>query len=319
MRMMKQTRARHRMSFDYLEGFLEVAKVKNFSRAATVLYRTQPTLSQQIQRLEKEFGGKLFDRDFKVVRLTPAGATLLRYAEELVALRAEALEAIGQLKTNPKGSLRIGTNDATCLYVLPNALASFRREFPCVQVNIYRNFSHKILEKVQEGNLELGIVSLPRSVKGLAIIPIFSAELKVLLPPDHPLCDKREITAEEISFYPLLLPKTGRTRKMIENLMRPYKKTLQVSMELASVEIIKKYVAAGIGISLLPENFARMEIAAGTLKLVPLQGRKLYRELGLIYRFGSPLSLPAKAFIDIVRESPHTPEPEPTLAAAASA
>jgi DNA-binding transcriptional LysR family regulator len=308
MHMMKQTRVRHRMSFDYLEGFLEVAKVKNFSRAASILYRTQPTLSQQIQRLEKEFGGKLFDRDFKAVRLTQAGATLRRYAEELLALRTEALDAIGQIKVKPRGSLRIGTNDATCLYVLPNALAGFRRLYPQVQVNIYRNFSHKIIEKLQDGILDVGIVSLPRHVKGLEIIPIFSGELKVLLPPDHPLAAKTEITPQELSFYPLLIPKTGRTRKMVEDLLRPYKRTLQISMELASVEIIKKYVSAGIGISLLPEAFAQAEVAAGTLKLVSLHGAKLYRELGLVYRRGSPLTLPAKAFLDIVHSSVSVPQ-----------
>jgi DNA-binding transcriptional LysR family regulator len=313
--MLKQTRIRHRMNFDYLEGFLEVAKVRNFSRAASILYRTQPTLSQQIQRLEREFGGKLFDRDFKAVRLTQAGTTLRRYAEEMLALRTEALDAIGQIKENPRGNLRIGTNDATCLYVLPNALAGFRRRYPQVQVNIYRNFSHKIVEKIQEGAVEVGIVSLPRTVKGLEVIPIFSAELKVVLPPDHPLVDRREITPEEISFYPLLLPKLGRTRKMIEDLLRPYKKSLQISMELASVEIIKKYVAAGIGISLLPEAFAQTEVAAGTLKLISVQGRKLSRELGLVYRRASPMSPPAKAFLDIVKTSVCAPQ----MALAASA
>jgi DNA-binding transcriptional LysR family regulator len=313
--MLKQTRVRHRMNFDYLEGFLQVARVRNFSRAASILYRTQPTLSQQIQRLEREFGGKLFDRDFKAVRLTQAGAMLRRYAEEMLALRTEALDAIGQIKENPTGNLRIGTNDATCLYVLPNALAGFRRLYPQVQVNIYRNFSHKIVEKIQEGDLEIGIVSLPRTVKGLEVIPIFSAELKVVLPPDHPLAEKNSISAEEISFYPLLLPKTGRTRKMVEDLLRPYKKSLQISMELASVEIIKKYVSAGIGISLIPEAFAQAEVAAGSLKLVPLQGRKLSRELGLIYRRGSPLSLPAKVFVDIVKSSVCAPQ----MALAASA
>jgi DNA-binding transcriptional LysR family regulator len=315
MRMLKQTRVRHRMSLDHLEGFLEVAKVRNFSRAAAILYRTQPTLSQQIQRLEREFGEKLFEREYLAVRLTAAGVALRRYAEEMLALRSEALEAINQAKENPRGSLRIGTNDATCLYVLPQTLVGFRRLYPLVQVNIYRNFSHKILEKIQEGNLEIGIVSLPRNVKGLEIIPIFSAELKVLLPPDHPLAGKNEITPADISFYPLLLPKTGRTRKMIEDLLRPYKKTLQVSMELASVEIIKKYVSAGIGISLLPEAFAQAEVAAGTLKLVSLQGQKLYRELGVVYRRGSSLSLPAKAFLEIVQGA--VPCPERALAASA--
>ncbi len=313
--MVKQTRVRHRMNFDYLEGFLEVARVKNFSRAASILYRTQPTLSQQIQRLEREFGGKLFDRDFKAVRLTQAGSTLRRYAEEMLSLRSEALDAIGEIKDNPSGNLRIGTNDATCLYVLPNVLASFRRLYPRVQVNIYRNFSHKIVEKLQEGALEIGIVSLPRNVKGLEVIPIFSAELKVLLPPDHPLVGRKEITPEEISFYPLLLPKTGRTRKMIEDLLRPYKKALQISMELASVEIIKKYVSAGIGISLLPEAFAQAEVAAGTLRLVPVQGKKLTRELGIVYRRSSPMTGPGKAFLDIVANSACAP----SLALAAAA
>ena len=305
--MLKQTRARHRMNLDYLEGFLEVAKVRNFSRAASILYRTQPTLSQQIQRLEREFGGKLFDRDFQVVRLTQAGNTLRRYAEEILSLRGQALDAIGQIKANPRGSLRLGTNDATSLYVLPEVLAMFRRSYPHVQVNLYRNFSHKIVEKIQEGHLEVGIVSLPRAVKGLEVIPIFSGELKVLLPPDHPLAQRREVSAEEISYYPLLLPKTGRTRKLIEDLLRPYKKSLQVSMELASVEIIKKYVSVGIGISLLPEAFAKAEVAAGTLKLVAVQGRRLCRELGLIYRRGSPLSVPATGFLNIVRDTVTAP------------
>src|ERR1017187_6416108 len=131
--MTKQGPVRHRMHFDYLEGFLEVAKVQNFSRAATILYRTQPTLSQQIQRLEKEFGGKLFDRDFKAVRLTQAGSTLRRYAEAMLSLRSEVVAANGHIKQNPTGSPRTGTTDAPCLYVLPNALAGFRRLYPQVK------------------------------------------------------------------------------------------------------------------------------------------------------------------------------------------
>ena len=305
--MLKQTRVRHRMNLDYLEGFLEVAKVRNFSRAASILYRTQPTLSQQIQRLEREFGGKLFDRDFKVVKLTQAGDTLRRYAEEILSLRSQALDAIGHIKEHPSGSLRVGTNDATCLYVLPDALAAFRQAYPHVQVSLYRNFSHKIVEKIQEGNIEVGIVSLPRTVKGLEVVPIFSAELKVILPPDHPLAERREVNPEEISYYPLLLPKSGRTRKIIEDLLRPYKKSLQVSMELASVEVIKKYVSAGIGISLLPEAFAKAEVATGTLKIVGVQGRRLCRELGLIYRRGGALSLPAAGFLNIVKDTVAAP------------
>jgi len=301
--MLKQVSVRHRMSVDYLRGFLEVARLGSFSRAATTLYRSQPTLSQQIRMLEREYGEKLFDRDYKTVRLTPAGVTLRRYAEDIVSLRAEAIEQIGQCKHSPHGSLQIGTNDATCLYVLPPALASFRRLYPSVQVSIYRNFSHKIMEKVREGAVEVGIVSLPRVDKTMEVIPIFSSELKVVLPAGHPLLKKEAVTPGEISYYPLLLPKVGRTRRMIDSLLRPYRKSLQISMELASVEVIKKFVCAGIGISLLPEAFAQTEIASGTLGLVPLQGRKIYRELGLVYRRSGSLSAPARGFISMVCDS----------------
>ena len=313
--MLKQARLRHTMNFDCLEGFLEVAKVQNISRAASILYRTQPTLSHQIQRLEREYGGKLFDREFKVVKLTDAGATLRRYAEGLVSLRSEALDEIKQVKLKPRGCLHIGTNDATCLYVLPTALAAFRRAFPQVQVNLYRTFSHKIVEKIVDGNLDIGIVSLPRTAKGLEVVPIFSAELKVILPPDHPLADRKEVTAEEISYFPLLLPKSGRARRTIEDLLRPYKKSLQISMELASVEIIKKYVSAGIGISLLPEAFATAEVAAGTLRVVGVQGKKLHRELGLIYRRGCPLPTSAMSFVNIVKDSVAKPSVKAVAAA----
>ena len=95
---------------------------------------------------------------------------------------------------------------------------------------------------------------------------------------------------------------------MIEDLLRPYMKSLQISMELASVEIIKKYVSAGIGISLLPEAFAQAEVTAGTLRLVSVQGKKLSRELGLVYRRASPMTLPAKAFLDIVKDSVSPPQ-----------
>jgi DNA-binding transcriptional LysR family regulator len=166
---------------------------------------------------------------------------------------------------------------------------------------------------MNDGNLEVGIVSLPRTMKGLEVVPIFSGELKVLLSPDHPLVGRKEITAEEISFYPLLVPKTGRTRRLIEDLLRPYKKSLQISMELASVEIIKKYVSAGIGISLLPEAFAQAEVATGTLKLVSIRGTKLFRELGLVYRRAANLTLPAKSFLDIVKNSVCAP-PKPLAA-----
>ena len=294
------------MDYDQLGSFLEVAKLQSFSRAAEKPFRTQPAISAQVRLLEQECGEKLFDRSGKKVLLTPAGEILLRYAEKLLALQKEAVQAIAELNQTPRGKLHIGANEATCLYVLPKTFARFKQLYPLVQITIYRNFSHKILQKVQEGAVDLGIVTLPLTAHNLEVIPVFRDEVQVVVPKAHPLAKNKSVTVEQFAQHPLILPKTGHTRVVIDRLLRAYRYSLQISMELASVETIKKFVGAGLGISLISRTYVQPEVTAGVLKLIPLEGQKLYRELGLVYRRDRYLSLPTKVFIEVVRESTQT-------------
>ena len=295
------------MDYDQLASFLEVAKLGSFSRAAEKIYRTQPAISSQVRLLEQECGEKLFDRSGKKVLLTPAGEILRRYAEKVLGLQKEALQAIAELNQTPRGKLYIGANEATCLYVLPKTFAHFKQLYPLVQISIYRNFSHKIMQKVQEGAVDLGIVTLPQAANNMEVIPVFRDQVQVVVPKNHPLAKNRSVTVQELAQFPLILPKTGHTRVVIDRLLREHRDHLQISMELASVETIKKFVGAGLGISLISRTYAQSDVAAGILKLIPLAGQKLYRELGLIYRRDRYLSLPAKVFIDVVRESTQAP------------
>ena len=297
------------MDYDQLSSFLEVAKLQSFSRAAEKIYRTQPAISAQIRVLEQECGERLFDRSGKKVLLTPAGEILQRYAQQMIQLHREALQAVAELNQTARGKLQIGANEATCLYVLPKTFARVKELYPLIQISIYRNFSHKILQKVHEGAVELGIVTLPLTASNVEVIPVFRDEMQVVAPASHPLARNRSVTLEEVANYPLILPKTGNTRVVLDRLLRDYRDHLQVSMELASVETIKKFVGAGLGISLISRTYAQAEVMAGLLKLIPLAGEKLYRELGLIYRRDRYLSLPAKVFIEVVRESTKTLNP----------
>ncbi len=302
------------MDNDQLASFLEVAKQQSFSRAAEKLFRTQPAISAQVRLLEQECGEKLLDRSGKKVLLTPAGEILSRYAQRMLGLHQEALQAIAEHNQTPRGKLYIGANEATCLYVLPKTFARFKHLHPLVQISIYRNFSHKILQKVQEGAVDLGIVTLPQPASNLEVISVFRDEIQVVVPRNHPLARKRGVTIEEVAQHPLILPKTGNTRVVFDRLLRPYRDRIQISMELASVETIKKFAGAGLGISLISRTYAQPEVAAGLLKLIPLDGQKIYRELGLIYRRDRHLSLPAKVFIEVVRESTraNSPQDSPT-------
>jgi DNA-binding transcriptional LysR family regulator len=288
---------------DQLGSFLEVAKLQSFSRAAEKLFRTQPAISAQVRLLEQQCGEKLFDRSGKKVLLTPAGEILSKYAERMLALHKEALQAIAELNQTPRGKLYIGANEATCLYVLPRAFARLKQLYPLIQISIYRSFSHKILQKVQEGAVELGIVTLPRTMNNMEVIPVFRDEVQVVVPKNHALAKNRSVTVEEMAHHPLILPKTGHTRVVIDHLLREHRDHLQISMELASVETIKKFVGADLGISLISRTYAQAEVAAGVLKLIPLEGQKIYRELGLVYHRDRHLSLPARVFIEVVRES----------------
>ena len=296
------------MDYDQLASFLQVAKLQSFSRAAEKLYRTQPAISAQVRLLEQECGEKLFDRSGKRVLLTPAGEILLGYAEKLLEMQKEALQAIAELNQTPRGKLYIGANEATCLYVLPKTFAQFKHLYPLVQISIYRNFSHKILQKVQEGAVDLGIVTLPQTANNIEVIPLFRDEVQVVVPKNHPLAKNKRVTIEEMTHYPLVIPKTGRTRVLLDRLLREHRDHVQISMELASVETIKKFVGAGLGISIISRTYAQPEVAAGVLKLIPLDGLKLHRELGLIYRRDRYLSLPAKIFIEVVRKTTLAPK-----------
>ncbi len=288
------------MDFDQIATFVEVAHAGSFSRAAQRLYRTQPAVSTQVRLLEKQCGQALFVRHARQVELTVAGKTLLRYGERLRELRDAALAELDLMRRRPRGMVAIAANEATVLYVLPAAILQFKRDYPDVRLEITRNFSRKIIEKVLENTVDFGVVTLPFKHAHLNILPIHRDEMAVLTPPGHPLAQRDSVKLEEVVEYPLLYPKTGQTRLQLDRHLRRFQDRLKISMELASVETIKKFVASGIGVTLMSSAFAQAEQAAGLLKVVPLED-KIYRDLGLIYHRHKYICPVAEGFLSTMR------------------
>lgn len=290
------------MDFDHLTTFIEIAKTGSFSRAGQKLYRSQPAVSAQIRQLEQEYGERLFDRVGKSVRLTSAGEALLEYAGRLLNLKNESLRAVADQASAPRGKLAVGANEATCLYVLPDVFAEYHRRFPSVQISIYRNFSRKVLEKVEEGLVDVGIVTLPVKSPSLRTHSIFRDRLMLMVSPSNPLARHKSVSISEIAQQPLILPKTGFTRQLFDKHFRLHRGQLRITMELPSVGMIKRFVAAGLGVSLVSESFARDEVRAGQVKLIPISGVELWRELGLVYRRDRTLPRAASAFVALLRQ-----------------
>src|SRR5260370_42655510 len=157
------------MDFDQLNTFVEVAKLGSFSRAAERVLRSQPAVSAQIRQLEEEYGHRLFDRTAKAVRLTPAGEVVLDYAHQLLSLRTNAARAVSEWNGILNGTLSIGANEGTFLYVLPKVFAKYHRKFPRVKISVYRSFTHKVSEKVEEGALDIGVLTMPVKLPSLKV------------------------------------------------------------------------------------------------------------------------------------------------------
>ena len=290
------------MDFDQLNTFVEVAKLGSFSRAAEKVLRSQPAVSAQIRQLEQEYGHRLFDRTAKSVRLTPAGEVILEYARQLLALRGNSLRAVAERNGVPVGTLSIGANEGTFLYVLPKVFAKYHKMFPKIRISVYRNFTHKVIEKVEDGALDLGIVTLPVKSPSLTVIPLFKDRVLLMVGSGSPLFNKRSATMEELAQQPLIIPKTGSTRKLIEKNLRPYRENLNITMELTSLTMIKRFVAAGFGVSLISSTFARENVRRGDVKLLKIEGLEISRELGLIFQKHRSLPSAASMFAELARK-----------------
>lgn len=289
------------MDFDHLTTFLEIAKSGSFSRAGQKLYRSQPAVSAQIRQLEHEYGEKLFDRVGKSVRLTSAGEALYEYAEKLLALKNESLRAVADQASAPRGTLLVGANEATCLYVLPEAFAEYHKLYPSVQISIYRNFSRKVIEKVEDGSVDVGIVTLPVKSPSLRTYSIFRDRLVLMVSPTNPLARHKAVRMSEVAEQPLIFPKTGFMRQLLDKEFRPYRSRLRVTMELPSVSLIKRFVATGFGVSLISSAFARNEVRDGEVKLIPITDLEMWRELGVVYRRDRTLPRSASAFVQLIK------------------
>jgi DNA-binding transcriptional LysR family regulator len=287
------------MDFDQLNTFIQVANLRSFSRAGQKVFRSQSAVSAQIRQLEHEYGQQLLDRSGKTVSLTPAGEVFFEYAERLLALQFESLRAVASKSATPSGMLAVGANDATCLYVLPEVFGEYSHKYPQVQISIYRNFSRKILEKIEDGSLDVGVVTMPVKSASLKVKPIFRDRMLCMVSTRNPLSEKSSVTVAEMARQTLIYPKTGFTRQVFDKIFRPYRGKLRIAMEIPSVSMIKRFVAADVGVSLISETYATDQVRSGEAKLLPLKGLSIHRELAVVFRSDRTLPRAAVAFIEL--------------------
>jgi len=289
------------MELSQLEAFLAVAEERSFSRAAVRLHRTQPAVSQVIRKLEESVGEALFDRAARDGSLTAAGVLLRDYALRLLALRREAASAIDELKSLERGHLQLAANEYTCMYLLP-AIDAFRREFPQIDVTVQRMLASRIPEELGLRSFELGVISFRPDPAQIRTIAVYGDSLAFIVGPHHRLAGKKSVSIRDLGNEDFIAHNVASPlrRKVIEAFQR-HRTPLHMGIELPTIEAIKRFVAMGNGVALVPHLAVARELEAGDLVRVPVAELEVHRVLRLAHRRQAALSYAARAFLQTLR------------------
>jgi DNA-binding transcriptional LysR family regulator len=289
------------MELNQLETFLAVAEERSFTRAAVRLHRTQPAVSQVIRKLEAAVGETLFDRAARDGSLTAAGELLCDYAQRLLALRREASSALDELKSLERGRLQLAANEYTCMYLLP-VMDRFRREFPQVGVSVHRMLASRIPEELNLRTFEIGVVSFRLDPEQFRTIAVYNDSLAFIVNPGHRLAKADRVSITDLGRENFIAHNvTSPLRQKVIETFQRYRTPLNMAIDLPTIEAIKRFVAMGNGVALVPHLAVAQELEAGELIRITVEELELKRVLRLVHRRNATLSYAARAFLRTVR------------------
>ena len=285
-----------------LRGFCQVARLGSVSRAAEALFLSQPAVTLQLQALERDLGQPLFERIGRRFSLTREGQVLYELARPLV----EGLDGIdaefrARLKGLQAGELHVAAGSSTILYLLPPLVQAFRERHPDVQLVLHNVTGKDGLGLLRADGCDLAVGSMLDVPADLAYAPVYSFDPMLIVPPDHPLATKTPLRLEDLSPYGLILPpRRLTTYRLVDLVFQQRRVPYTVALEVGGWEVIKQYVAMGLGISIVTgiclTDADRSRLVARSLAEYFPQ-----RSYGVVVRKGKYLAPQARAFVDLIR------------------
>ena len=235
---------------------------------------TQPAVTFQVRQLEEQFNTRLFDRTHNRISLTEAGQRVLKYADQIFVLYSEMDNAVRELTGDVSGVLMLGASTTIAEYMLPVLLGDFKTEYPDITIRLKVSNTDGIVSQVENNTIDLGVVEAPVNNKNLVVEKCRTDHLVLIAPPGHELAGERVVPLQKVTDYPFICREEGSgTREvMIESMEKAgmAANSLQVAMELGSLEAIKGAVEAGMGISILSSATIQKELRLGSLVAVQL-------------------------------------------------
>lgn len=277
-----------------------VAAEKSFTKAATLLYLSQPSLSKQIKILEKNLDILLINRQNSKISLTENGRVFLEYSERILALCEESCRALIDLKNGERGNLNIGASQTIGIYLLPKVLALFAQNYPQINLKVQINSTRVIAKNIINREVDLAVVGgeIPDNLKKkLTVENFLEDEFSLIIPKSHPFATKKQITKEDLYHLNFIaLNDTSTIRKFIDNiLIQNHIKTnqLKIIMQFNSIEGIKTAVSLGLGAAFVSSSAIEKEIELKTIEILKIENIKITRTLSII---SNPECYKSKAF-----------------------
>jgi len=285
-----------------LRAFCQTARLGSVSRAAEALYVSQPAITLQLQALEREMGIRLFERSGRRLVPTREGEALYDLARPLVE-GIDGLDAAfrEQLRGQDAGDLDVAAGSSTILYLLPAIVEAFRERQPGVRMRLHNVTGASGLDLLRSDAVDLAVGSMLDVPADLSYAPVYRFEPMLITPLDHPLAHKRELRLQDLSPYGLILPPQRLTTyRLVDLVFQRNRVPYTVALEVGGWEVIKQYVAMGLGISIVTAicltELDRTRIAARSLaEYFPS------RTYGVVTRKSRRLSPQARAFVDLIQ------------------
>ena len=294
------------MEDNRLKAFCLVVEMRSFSKAGEAIFVTQSAMSHIIKNLEDEIGVKLINRSGKKVIPTPAGWLFYNQSKKILEAYKTLGNDINKLIKEIKGPINLGASTTVAKYLLPQVLYDFSKRYPEVQINLTVSNTEAIINELIEGNIDLGIVEGNIKNKGIALEEIADDEIVLIASDENPLAKKGHITQQDFLFQPFIMPQAGSgLREFIEDFLQTLKmepKDIKVSMTLGDSELIIQMVQSGLGISFVSKWTVFRPIKEGTIKVLKLPGKSLYRKFYIASADKEPSTMVAKTFFKFIKD-----------------
>jgi LysR family transcriptional regulator, putative pyruvate carboxylase regulator len=285
-----------------LRAFCQVARLGSISRAAEVLFLSQPAVTLQLQALERDYDTPLFERSGRRLILTKAGSTLYELTRPLIeGLDNLDSEFAQKMRGEEGGSLHIAAGSSTILYLLPPLVQTFKQQHPNIELVLHNVTGQDGLGLLRSDAVDLAVGSMLDVPTDLNYAPVYSFDPMLIMSKQHPLAQKKNLKLEDLSPHGLILPpKRLTTYRLVDLVFQQRRVPYTVALEVGGWEVIKQYVAMGLGISIVTaiclndDDQQRLEVRSLREYFPP-------RSYGVVVRKGKHLSTAARQFIDLVK------------------